>query len=97
MFTTRAETVDYLVSQGKPRGLAIAAINETYNYEDVGDKRGLLFEANEETEDFEPCKINEVEAMQAYDTMCEMFEVTTQGIEVDGDLLYDLDGNKLTK
>ena len=97
MFTTRTEAINFLASQGKPLPFVKVAIHQAFNYEKDGDTRDLMFdnELLDENNDCVPRDFDEDEIMSQYDTFEEMLKVTDKGIEVDGDLLYDLNGDPL--
>ena len=86
---TREEVVAYLVAQGKHEGKARALLNEYYNWDVEGGPEGQLAEEDG------PVELDEAEALEFYDNQEDMVEVTDEGIEFDGELAFDLQGNYL--
>lgn len=85
-FTTKAEAINFLVSQGVKQNLATAAINEQYCGHEY-----LLYDAGDEVEvTATPNDINQV-----WLTYENQLLVTHNGIMFNGDLVYDLNGNYL--
>lgn len=109
-FDQRQEAVFFLVQQGKPQNLARAAIDQGYNYEADGDTRDLLWRATDEEDydanmadrlpgdentEFQPTYATDHDILAMYNTFEEMLEVTEHGIEMEGELMYDLEGKPL--
>lgn len=100
VFATRSAVMMFLVAQGMPANFVKAAINETYNYEQDGDVRDLLWgwpEMGADTGDGDavPVVVNAREAIIAYNTMADMMTVKNDIIMIDGEPMYWLDGVSL--
>lgn len=90
-FTTRSAAKMYLVAEGKPVNFAKAAVDETYNFDDDGASDDLIRDAEQQ-----PLCITAEELVVAYNTMEEMFAIVNNVIELDGEPLYDINGDHLT-
>lgn len=106
-FAQRSDVAMFLVAQGFDVSLVKAAVNESYNFEPDGDCRDLIWSDDDEdaekngidarktdfSDEFFPIFVTEEDALKAYHTMTEMMVMTQFGIELDGELLYDLNGD----
>lgn len=86
---TIAQAVAYLVAQGKPANFALAAMNEQYCGDDAG---GTLYDIN-----FGSIEQSEEDVMMSYNTHANLMVKTEDGIEFDGELNFDCDGNFLPR
>lgn len=69
-YTFRYEAVNMLTGLGKPANIALAAIDQSYNYDQVnGDLRELLWEHNETEDEFVPTPQTGTSILIAYNTM----------------------------
>lgn len=83
---TQTEVVEYLVKQGKPRNLAKAVVTEQY----CGDDE-YCYEGSEHK-----VVVTESDAIDAYNTYVpSMMVVTAEGIEFDGELAFDRNGDRI--
>lgn len=92
-FTTRTEAVNHMVEKGVPLPLAKAVVNEQYNYDVEGDTRDLLQTINDDG----PVPITQtpLELFMTWQTFDDMLADNEKGIYIDGELLYDVNGNHL--
>lgn len=111
LFATRTQVVAYLVSEGKPENYAKAAVNEGFNFEQDGDTRDLCFREFDDEDfkpntesttvtdmsnsEFLPTLVTPEFAISMYNTFEEMFSVEGGAIFMDGEPMYDLQGNML--
>jgi predicted metallo-beta-lactamase superfamily hydrolase len=90
MFMKRSEVIEYLVAKGYPLNKVKVAIDQGYNFDKNGDMNGHCRVGDDDTA---PISVSEADAVMMYNTFDEMIEVTPDGIMVDGDMQYDLNGD----
>jgi hypothetical protein len=94
-FETRTAAVDHMVEMGVPRNLAKAVVNEHYNYEDDGDKRDLLWEMEDDGAVILEGGVTNSDLFNVWNTYEDTLSNDKKGIYFDGELMYDIEGNKL--
>lgn len=89
-FTTVHEAVEYIVTQGVPRAIAKAMVNQQYVWQ---DNSNLLewFDGN----DNHPVPQTIGDITITMHTWEEMLELTERGVLVEGELMYDVDGDPI--
>lgn len=90
VFTTRSAAAMFLVAAGMPVNFVKAAVNETYNFDDNGASDDLIRDAEQQ-----PLAVPAHELCMAYNTMFDMFKIVNNVIELDGEPLYDINGDHL--
>lgn len=109
-FTKRSDVAMFLVAQGFPVNKVKAAVDQGYNFEADSDSRDLCWRANYE-EDFvanleatkpgdtdnehQPTFVTFEDALAMYTTFNDMMTITDAGIMIDGELMYNLNGDRL--
>jgi hypothetical protein len=109
-FVQRSDVAMFLVAQGFDVSKVKVAVDQGYNYEKDNDLRDLCYRsikdadfifndmdatADDMRDEHRPTFVTEEDAIMMYRTFDEMITVTDVGIEVDGELLYDLNGDML--
>lgn len=93
VFGTITEVVNYLVSGGMHAGVARAMVLEYLTYDNADDNDLLQREGADGKAEAFTMKRDEIAEFK-WDVQDE-FEVTDEGIEFDGELMFDLQGNYL--
>lgn len=91
-FTTIHEAVEYIVTQGVPRAIAKAMINQQHTWENE-DNLLCMFDGNDTYA--VPQTIGDITITM--NTWEDMLELTEQGVLVEGELFYDVNGNLITE
>lgn len=108
-FQYRSQVLAFLIAKGFPVNFVKVAVDQGYNYEADNDQRDLCFRGKDEEdfklnpaatmldslEDQQPTFVDEEDALAMYHTFADMLTVEGNNIAVDGEVMYDLEGNLL--
>lgn len=96
VFTTRSAAMMYLVQMGMPVNYVKAAIDQSFNYEPNDDVRDAMWVQDDTPEGvFVPSSVIAADVCQAYNTMVQMFTIKNDIIMLDGEPVYDINGDRL--
>lgn len=92
-FKTRPQAAEYLVSKGMSPAFAKVAVDQQYDYDEASDTNQPLRIEPVDTVDLGPVTVSVADLDMVYNTWIDMISIEGNAICIDGEPMYDLDGN----